>query len=59
MATLSEHAVLNKIVVRGKIYTRNTQILHDRSHTWHSTGTSRKSGGVELVLWPSQISCGF
>lgn len=39
-----------KILERGKIYTHKTQI-HDRSRAWFGTGTSMKSGGVELVLW--------
>jgi len=39
-----------KIVERCKIDTPNTQI-HNRSLSWIGTGTSIKSGGIEIVLW--------
>ena len=35
---------------KDKFYTPNTQI-HDRSLSWHGTGTSIKRGRVKLVLW--------
>ena len=41
----------NRIIVeRDNIVYTNTQI-HDRSLSWLGTGTSIKSGDVELVLW--------
>ena len=43
-----------KIIERGKIDTRNTQI-HELSLSWFGTGTSIKSGSVKLILW-TQIS---
>ena len=39
-----------KIAERGNIDTPNTQI-HDRLLSWLGTGTSVKSGWVQLVLW--------
>ena len=39
-----------KIVKRDKFDHPSTHI-HDHTLTWHGTGTSIKSGGVDLVTW--------
>jgi hypothetical protein len=42
----------SNISERGKINTTNT-LIHDHSLSWIGTVTSIKSGGVELVYWPT------